>query len=216
MTHIKISGITDPEDARLAAGLGADMVACVFYARSQRYVTQSVAWTIRRALPGHVAFVGIFVDTPLPIVQHVTHHCRLDHAQLFGDEARADVDAIRPHAFKAVTVTEPEHVERTARAFLGTRGGRYDAPAILFNLTRSARECWSCLAPVAGRHPVLLASPALSAATVGAAIRVARPWGVDVWEAVEASPGRLDPERTAAFIDAVKTADKTGAPLAPG
>ncbi|MCE7937441.1 N-(5'-phosphoribosyl)anthranilate isomerase [bacterium] len=216
MTHIKISGITDPEDARLAARLGVDMVACVFYARSQRYVTQSAAWAIRRALPGHVALVGIFVDTPLPIVQQVTYHCRLDHVQLFGSETRADVEAIRPHAFKAVTVTQPELAERAVRAFLGTRGGRHDAPAMLVNLTREARERWSCLATAAGRHPLLLASPALSATTAGAAIRIAQPWGVDVWEAVEASPGRLDPERVAAFVDAVRAADTAAADDAAG
>lgn len=210
MTRVKISGVTDAEDARMAASAGADLIACVFYARSPRYVIQATAWSIRRALPSHVGFVGIFVDTPLPLVQHMVDHCGLDHAQLFGGEPRGDVDAIRPHAFKAVTVEHPDAIDRTVRAFAGHRHGRPDAPGLLLNLTRNARERWSSVVGAAAKTPLLLASPALSAATVGAAIRTARPWGVDIWEGVESTPGRLDPGRVEAFIAAVRAADRAG------
>lgn len=210
MTRVKISGVTDPDDARMAAGLGADLIACVFYARSPRYVTQTIAWSIRRALPSHVGFVGIFVDTPLPLVQHMVDHCGLDHAQLFGAEPRADVDAIRPHAFKAITVEHPDGVDRAVRAFGIHRHGRGDVPGLLLNLTRDARENWSCAAGAATKTALLLASPALSAATAAGAVRTVQPWGVDIWESVESSPGRLDPGRVEAFIAAVRAADRAG------
>ena len=215
-TQIKVSGITQPDDARLAADLGVAMVACVFNAKSPRFVTMSTAWAIRRALPPHVSLVGIFVDAPRPLVQQVVHHCALDHAQLFGHETRADVEAIHPHAFKAVTVDQPAAVDRVVRTHLGVLPGRAVAPAMLVHLTRSASMDWDCLAHAASRVPLLLASSALSPANIGDAIRQARPWGVDVWDAVEAKPGRVDPRRLAALVAAVRAADQALATGADG
>lgn len=215
-TRIKVSGITDPEDARLAVAAGVDMVACVFYARSPRYVTLPMAWAIRRELPVEVKMVGVFVDAPLPLVQQVVHHCALDHAQLFGTEPRAEVEALRPHAFKALTVDQPDGVERLARAHLGSRPARLDPPVLLLNLRRGARDAWACVASTAARVPILLASSALSPDSVRAAIEGARPWGVDVWDVVERAPGRLDPKRLEAFVAAVREADRALAEAAGG
>ena len=206
-TRIKISGITTPEDARLAARLGADLVAFVYWPRSARYVTLDQTWAMRRALPSQVATVGIFVDAPLPLVQHVVHHCALDHAQLFGIEPRGEVEALAPHAFKALRVDRPEAVEQGLRAYLGLRPSRHAAPALLLNLSGGLAQSWTAAEAACAKAPVLLASPALDASNAAEAIAQAKPWGVDVWSAVEAEPGKLDPDRLAAFVDAVRRAD---------
>ena len=57
----------------------------------------------------------------------------------------------------------------------------------------------------AGRGRVIL-SAGLTPETVGEAIRVARPWGVDVNSGVEAAPGRKDPAKVARFIRAARAA----------
>ena len=86
----------------------------------------------------------------------------------------------------------------------------------MINLRRGARDAWACVASTAARAPILLASGALSVDTARAAIEAARPWGVDVWEAVERSPGRLDPKRLEAFVAAVREADRALAEAAGG
>ena len=49
----------------------------------------------------------------------------------------------------------------------------------------------------------------LNPGNVGEAIAVLKPFGVDVVSGVEARPGKKDPERVRAFIDAVREADKS-------
>jgi phosphoribosylanthranilate isomerase len=50
----------------------------------------------------------------------------------------------------------------------------------------------------------------LTAANVADAIRVLRPWGVDVVSGVEKQPGKKDPEKVRAFVKAVREAERRG------
>jgi phosphoribosylanthranilate isomerase len=50
-------------------------------------------------------------------------------------------------------------------------------------------------------------SGGLNAKNVGEAIRRVSPWAVDVSSGVEASPGIKDPQKIAAFIQEVRSAD---------
>ena len=64
---------------------------------------------------------------------------------------------------------------------------------------------WTLAREATGRGRVIL-SAGLTPETVGEAVRVARPWGVDVNSGVEAAPGRKDPAKVERFIREARAA----------
>ena len=64
---------------------------------------------------------------------------------------------------------------------------------------------WHLLADFDPGVPLLLAG-GLTPDTVAEAVRVVRPWGVDVASGVESSPGRKDPEKVRRFLDRAREA----------
>ena len=112
MTKIKICGITNVDDALLAAAAGADLLGFILYPKSPRYVTVAAIRTITdtiRAAYGETArpqLVGVFVNASPADVAVALADGGLDVAQLHGDESTADLAALSGRAFKAL---RPEH-----------------------------------------------------------------------------------------------------------
>jgi len=64
---------------------------------------------------------------------------------------------------------------------------------------------WELVRRAASRRPIIL-SAGLTPDNVRTAVRLARPFAVDVNSGVEARPGKKDPEKVQRFIDAAKAA----------
>ena len=78
MVRIKICGITNPEDARLASELGADALGFIFHPASPRRVAPEAAREIIRQLPPLVLSVGVFVDEEAAVVRELAARLGLD------------------------------------------------------------------------------------------------------------------------------------------
>ncbi|HVL66582.1 MAG TPA: phosphoribosylanthranilate isomerase [Vicinamibacterales bacterium] len=203
-TMVKICGISRPEDALLAARLGAFAVGFVFWPRSPRVVDPTVARRIGEALPDGVTRVGVFVDQPIDEVVQVARGARLDAVQLHGHEpvafARSVQDALGCLVIKAFGVGEGFSVD-VLDEVPGDMLVLLDAHDPVKRGGTGRVIDWSIAAAAANRRQIML-SGGLTPANVTDAIAAVRPFAIDVSSGVEAAPGVKDPARLRALFAA--------------
>ncbi|MBL8746160.1 MAG: phosphoribosylanthranilate isomerase [Phycisphaerae bacterium] len=206
-TRIKVCGVRDTETALVASECGADAIGLVFAEGSVRRVEPEAAWEIACVVPPFVAKVGLFVDAGAERYHEVMERCPCDYGQLHGGEGVDEVRECGPRIIKAVRFDEStigdeirkwnEVAEVEALLIDGGAGGEGRS----FDWRALARVQDECV------HPIILAG-GLTAENVGEAIRIVRPWAVDVSSGVERERGIKDARLIEAFCDAVRAADE--------
>ncbi len=202
---IKICGITSLEDAQAAVNAGADMLGFNFYPASPRYITPTACRKIISALNkllGKVNKVGIFVNSDSSQIKKIIEECDLDLAQLSGDESEDALDQLNGRGYKALHVLD----DRQLRLALRRYRPRASPPAYLIDAhspnvyggTGMIAD-WHLAAKLASEAPILLAG-GLTPDNVTQAVRLVKPWGMDVASGVESAPGVKDFEKMCLFI----------------
>ncbi len=223
MTWIKICGITNLEDAQTAVAAGADALGFVFYERSPRYITPKNAWEIVERLPAMVEKVGVFVNESAERVSQVVMQANLSAVQLSGCESHAlaqhFLDSTEHSPLKVIPVLPAQKAEEgTGLGVLAGPQAKRKSFALLIDsasngtpggtgktfdwLKASTTVQW-----LGSRMPLIVAG-GLTPENVGEAIRVLKPWGVDVSSGVEARPGKKDPQKIRDFVAAVRQTEK--------
>jgi len=205
MTRIKCCGMTRVEDALLAARLGADAIGLVFTARSKRQVALARAREIVVALPPFVATVALFMDDNADLVRQVIEEVQPTLLQFHGSETdewcvqfgRPFLKAIAMGDGAAALPRLCDYPDAAGLLLDGHGFGEAGGSGKAFD--------WSLL-PGELTQPVILAG-GLHAGNVADAVRLLRPWAVDVASGVESSPGVKDPDKLAAFIHAVRAVE---------
>ena len=201
MTRVKICGITRPEDALLAAELGAFAVGFVFWPGSPRYIDPRAARAIVNALPEAVLKVGVFVNQPAGHVRFVARTAGLTTVQLHGTESVAFALGVGMPVFKAVPV-RPAFALEALDAIPAGITVLLDAfdPATHGGTGRTID--WTLAASAADRRPIVLAG-GLNPSNIPDAIRQVRPFAVDLSSGVESAPGVKDPARLRDLFEAL-------------
>src|ERR1700722_16279161 len=86
MTWIKICGITNLDDALLAADAGAKALGFVFYPQSPRHISLEAARLMAAAVPPTIEKVGVFVNETADFVRDAVKQIGLTAVQLHGEE----------------------------------------------------------------------------------------------------------------------------------
>ena len=203
MTRVKVCGITRPEDAELAASLGAWAIGFILWPGSKRCADPAVAAGITRQIRRKVETVGVFVNQPLDEIADRVDILGLTHVQLHGDEGPSFCSAVAQRTgakvIKAVRIghaADLRDLERFHTDFhlLDT------SQAGLYGGTGKTWD-WKLVANRRSKIPLIL-SGGLTAENVAEGIEAVRPWGVDVASGVEASPGVKDLAKLEAFFAA--------------
>jgi len=209
MTQTKICGLTNFEDARVAAEAGVDLLGFIFYEPSPRYVSPAVVKEIVARLKDELdsppRFVGVFVNAERAAIEQIMGDCGLDLAQLHGDESPEFVAHFAGRAFKAVNPASLRNAQEAARKFILHPPDFMLLDAYHPTLRGGTGHIadWQMVQTVAQAHRLLLAG-GLTPDNVAEAIRRVQPWGVDVSSGVEASKGRKDHAKVRALVAAVK------------
>ncbi|MBN1588834.1 MAG: phosphoribosylanthranilate isomerase [Pirellulales bacterium] len=217
MFRIKVCGITSVDDGRMAAEAGAEAVGLNFYARSKRHVTPKLAQQIAAAMPPEVVRVGVFVNEKVDTIRQLVDTVGLDMIQLHGDEparfvtelaAGCSMPVIR--AFRLGPDGAPPivaYVQRCLAADCPIRMILIDAYSQGDYGGTGKKADWLAVRelPREGLPPLILAG-GLTPENVALAIETTRPAAVDTAGGVESTPGRKDPRRVRAFVEAARAA----------
>jgi phosphoribosylanthranilate isomerase len=201
MVRVKICGVTCIQDALAAVRSGADALGFVF-ADSPRRITPEAARRIARELPPFAARVGVFVNAPISEIRRMASFCTLTAIQLHGDEHDAMIEALALPVIKALRAApgapDPTTAYPNAALLLDTyAAGKMGGTGKTFD--------WRLAVDVAKIRPIILAG-GLNPENVADAVRMVRPFAVDVSSGVEIEPGRKDHAKVQRFIREAKAA----------
>lgn len=203
-TRIKHCGITNLDDAHLAADAGAWALGMIFWEGSPRRCDPTEAQVIGASLRRTLDLVGVFVNATLEEIDAVVQGAGLSHVQLHGDEGPSFCTEVARRTgtkiIKASRVRSRADVQAAAAfhtdlhlldAYVeGVPGGTGET--IDWNIVRGQKL----------GAPIIL-SGGLNPDNVAAAIAATRPFAVDAASGTESAPGVKDPAKLQAFADAV-------------
>jgi len=200
---VKICGITNQPDALLAVALGADALGFVF-APSPRQVSPTRVATIVPQLPAGIVTFGVFRDELPERMAAIVADTGLLGVQVHGamsDDGLRWLSERTPWVIRAAAAGTPgfdRAIEQPAWALLVD--GASPGSGRVFD--------WSLVDGISPLRRLILAG-GLTPTNVAQAIELVRPFGVDVSSGVEERPGRKDPVRMRAFIEAARRAAET-------
>jgi phosphoribosylanthranilate isomerase len=220
LTIVKICGIQTVEAALMAAEAGADLFGLVFVPGRRRRIEPALAKEMVLAMPQHDTptpkAVGLFADQPVEYVNETARQCGLHMAQLCGDEGLDYISKISVPVIKVLHVkgNSPEGFKSLAQKIgeLRARGHWIILDKYVKGLQGGSGLAfdWDVARQLSQQGHQFILAGGLTPNNVAQAIRIARPWGVDVSSGVE-TDGKKDHAKIREFITQVKQVHKRDA-----
>lgn len=192
---VKVCGITNADDAHMAAELGADYLGLIFAAESPRAVNVATARAILSTLT-RVLAVGVFVEQSLAEIERTAAELNLHAVQLYGRYRHLPRNVV---SIRAVRV-------RDGRSLATLRNGH--GTYILLDFFHPGRSGgngasfdWSLLPTRLDR--VFLAGGIGPDNVRAAALR--KPFALDVCSRVEKRPGLKDPDKLRRLFEEIRS-----------
>ena len=223
MTRVKVCGITNLEDARLAVQAGADALGFIFVENTPRFVTPEQVASIVRRLPPFVTPVGVFWDHPAGHVKAIIEACGLRVVQFHGDEKPEDCQGYSVPVIKTIKLPPATTIDGLPEYRISERFGAFLYRKVVAAYLLDSQARWSegegreplewrsirlmaDLSPRDAPVPPIVLSGGLTPDNVATAVEIVRPFAVDVNSGVETRPGKKDPHKVRRFVEAAKRA----------
>ncbi len=208
---VKVCGITNLEDAMACALANVEMIGLNLAPQSARCISRAKATEIIAAVRAKFAqtrFVAVFVNQERESVRSLAQDLGFDAVQLHGDESPDYVRSLRmPFVVKALRVGPQFEAAGTA--------AYADCDAILLDnwspgASGGTGQSFPWPVAVAVRPLVrrLILAGGLTPGNIAEAVKLVRPFAVDVCSGVEDAPGRKNHTKILRFLEAVRKAGK--------
>lgn len=226
MPLVKICGITSWNDAKAAVDAGADMLGFVCDAHSERAVDIDAFLEMAHRIPPRVIRVGVFDRIPHPEwalrpgAVRLFHQIQYYDSRIWGEVVGDNWDMRRKirafHLSRESDVRTVANCNDLVQSYLvnihvdsnraeSTSLG-VDVPSVGGHAAEQDVYGWHIANEIHQFRKRLFLAGGLTAINVARAIRMVRPYAVDVNVGVESAPGIKDPDKMRAFVDAVRAA----------
>lgn len=204
-TLVKICGITSVEDAEMAVSCGADAIGVNLFPGSRRHVELRKCREWLAGLAGRVARIAVVVNPTAAEITAMREAGCFDAVQFHGNEPPSFCrEAGFPHWIKAVSVRDSSSLSRATI---------YETPHVLLDAWSpdawggtGLRVDWDLARDFVDAHRdrrVILAG-GLHPGNLRSALRIVRPFAVDVASGVESEPRQKDEYLVREFVQIAK------------
>lgn len=197
MTRVKLCGLMSAADAAAANRCLPDYAGMILSAGFRRSVTPETASGIRQTLDSAIPAVGVFVSAQPDEIAAYANRGIIQYVQLHGSEDAAYLRRLRQictlPVIQAFRIGSADDLEQAAQS---------EADLILLDsgTGTGARFDWTLLKGFS--RPYLLAG-GLTPENVAEAVRMLRPFGVDVSSGIE-TDGRKDAGKMRRFTESAR------------
>ena len=229
MVWIKICGITNLEDARMASGLKVDSIGFVLSTDSPRRVEPDTAATIigeLRKERNMISAAGVFVNEKIGYILECSKSLGLEYVQLSGDEGSDYLKELKEKSgrlkiIKSIRIKDKnkdknkkkeisDYIAGKAKIYQEIESFKGYADFILFDSYRKGAYGgtgdtfnWDIVKYLNAGIPVIL-SGGLDGENVREAMEIVKPFGVDASSRLEIHSGKKDPDKVRRFVNAVR------------
>jgi phosphoribosylanthranilate isomerase len=226
MALVKICGITNWNDAKAAVDAGADMLGFVCDAHSERAIDIDAFVEMAQRIPSRVLRIGVFDRVPhqewalRPSAVRLFHGIQYYDSRIWGEVVGDNWDMRRKirafHISREADLRTVANCNDLAQSYLvnvhvdsnraeSTSLG-IDVPSVGGHAAQQDVYGWHIANEVHQFGRRLFLAGGLTPSNVERAVRMVRPYAVDVTVGVELAPGVKDPDKMQAFVDAVRRA----------
>lgn len=204
-TRIKFCGFTQGQDVDTAIRMGADAIGLVCVPGSKRELSFAQAAELRDHVPAFVAAVLLLSNADEEQARSAIELIQPNFVQFHGKETAEFCASFGRPYFKGVSVSSEDDIREACRRYPSATALLLDSHGADGMGGTGKTFDWSWI-PRQTEVPLIIAG-GLTRENVGQAVRMAFPYAVDVSSGIETVPGRKDPDKMRAFVEAVRLAD---------
>jgi phosphoribosylanthranilate isomerase len=199
---VKICGITNMEDALLAAELGTDALGFIFVKTSPRHIRPSAARKIIQELPPFVTPVGVVADAEHDEILELIDETGICCVQLHGNESPKQLAKFPVPIYKSFRVDEEFNLETLQRY----KGSAYLLDTYVEGALGGTGKTfdWDIAVKAKAYGRIILAG-GLNPENILEAIQKVQPYAVDVNSGVESAPGKKDKNKLERLFKTIRS-----------